>query len=283
MIARMTGYKATDKDLKCQGYQFKLGEWHGHAGELVMCKSGFHFCKYPSGPYCFYPIGSRVFKVEAEEILDEPETPGADLKLVARRIRLVEEITPGGDRNTGDGNTGHRNTGHWNTGHWNTGDRNTGDGNTGHWNTGDWNTGHRNTGDRNTGDWNTGHWNTGHWNTGDWNTGDGNTGDWNTGDGNTGHRNTGDRNTGDGNTGDYHAGLFNKNPEPLIIFDLPTAVDRDSLPSSIIRELSRLLGLDERFDYKNSLWLEIPNATPERIELLHEAHILARANKEKGQ
>ena len=234
MIEKMTGYKATDKDMRCQGYQFKLGEWHEHKGELVMCKSGFHFCKYPSGPLCFYPIGSRVFKVEAEEILDEPETPGADLKLVARRIRLVEEITPGGHWNTGDSNIGHRNTGHSNTGC-------------------------RNTGDSNTGHGNTGHWNTGHSNTGDWN--------------------TGDRNTGHGNTGDFHSGLFNRSPEPLIIFDLPADVNRNSLPSLEIYELSRRLSLDSRFDYKDSMWLKIPNATPERIKALHNAHIRARAAK----
>ena len=194
MIEKMTGYKATDKDMRCQGYQFKLGEWHEHKGELVMCKSGFHFCKYPSGPLCFYPLGSRVFKVEAEEILDEPETPGADLKLVARRIRLVEEITPGGHWNTGDSNIGHRNTGH-------------------------------------------------------------------------------------GNTGDFHSGLFNRSPEPLIIFDLPADVNRNSLPSLEIYELSRRLSLDSRFDYKDSMWLKIPNATPERIKALHNAHIRARAAK----
>jgi hypothetical protein len=261
MIAKMTGYKATDENMKCQGYQFKLGEWHEHEGELVMCESGFHFCKYPSGPFCFYPIGSRVFKVEAEEILDEPEMPGADLKLVARRIRLVKEIAPGGDGNTGDGNTGDRNTGDRNTGDGNTDDRNTGDRNTGYGNTGDRNTGHKNTGYGNTGDKNTGH--------------------RNTGDGNTGDRNTGHRNTGDGNTGDYHAGLFNKNPEPLIIFDLPTSVDRDAISVSVVVDLSRLLSFDERFDYADSLWLKIPNATPERIESLHEAHIKARA-KAKG-
>jgi len=152
----ITGYKATDKDMKCRGFQFELGQWYEHDGEISLCESGFHFCKYPSGPWCYYPEG-RLFQCEAEEVLISTG-PGADIKHVARRIRLVEEISITGDGNTGDVNTG---------------DRNTGDGNTG---------------DRNTGNWNTGNWNTG----------DGNTGDGNTGDGNAGSNHSGSLNWGDG-------------------------------------------------------------------------------------
>jgi hypothetical protein len=150
-IDKMTGYKATDKDMTCQGFQFELGKWYEHKGELEFCKSGFHFCRYPSGVWAYYnKDGTRVFKVEARDVIEE-YTPGADLKLVCREIRLVSEIEITGHSNTGDSNTGDSNTGDRNTGNWNTGDRNTGN----------WNTGHLNTGDRNTGNWNTGYWNTG--------------------------------------------------------------------------------------------------------------------------
>jgi hypothetical protein len=82
-----------------------------------------------------------VFEVEAFDVIDLPVEPGADYKLVARKIRLVREV-----KICGNQNTGHRNTGNLNTGHLNTGNRNTG-----HKNTGDWNAGHKNTGNRNTG------------------------------------------------------------------------------------------------------------------------------------
>ena len=135
----MKGYKATDKDMKCRGYQFELGKWHEHEGSIIMCEAGFHFCDQPSGPWCYYlEPDTRIFEVEAEDILDTPIEPGAENKRVCKRIKLVREITPG---LTGDDKS---NTGHWNTGHWNTGDSNTG---------------YRNTGNRNTGDSNTGHWN----------------------------------------------------------------------------------------------------------------------------
>jgi hypothetical protein len=133
------GYKATDKDIKCRDYQFVVGEWHEHQGEVELCKSGFHFCTEPSGPWCYYSDkGTRVWQIEATGVIESNE-PGADRKFVAHRIRLVREII----------SDGHRNTGHRNTGHRNTGDCNTGDYNTGHRNTGDYNTGHRNTGDYN--------------------------------------------------------------------------------------------------------------------------------------
>ena len=137
----MTGYKATDQDMKCQGFQYELGKWYKHEGDVKLCNSGFHFCVHPSGPWAYYnDTGTRVFKIEAKDAYEE-YTPGADLKIVCREIRLTEELHP----------TGYGNTGYGNTGYGNTGDRNTGDGNTGYGNTGYGNTGYGNTGYGNTG------------------------------------------------------------------------------------------------------------------------------------
>ena len=150
-IDKMTGYKATNADLTCQGFQFEIGKWHEIEGEIKLCKRGFHFCIHASGPSCYYDGAStRVFKIEAEQVLEVPTEAGADFKLVSKRIKLVEEITPGkSDKsNTGDSNTGYRNTGNCNTGYRNTGNCNTGDRNTGNCNTGNCNTGNCNTGYR---------------------------------------------------------------------------------------------------------------------------------------
>lgn len=113
----MTGYKATDKDMKCRGFQFELGKWFEHEGELVECQSGFHFCEQPSGPWAYYKDpGTRIFKVECEGVFEKPFAPGADAKRVCKRIRFVEEINV----------TGNRNTGNLNTGNWNATDRSNG-------------------------------------------------------------------------------------------------------------------------------------------------------------
>ena len=174
----ITGYKATDENMCCRGFQFELGKWYEHDGELSLCNSGFHFCEYQSGPLCYYiEKGTRLFKCEAEFVLLS-KCPGADLKHVAKKIRLLDEIKLTGDRNAGDGNIGDRNAGNRNTG-----DRNTGNGNTGNWNTGNGNTGNRNAGD-----------------------------------GNAGNGNTGNGNAGNGNAGNYNSGFFNIKDAPFIVF-----------------------------------------------------------------
>ena len=134
------GYKIVDNDLKCRGFQYKIGKRVRVQNDLPLelCVNGLHFCKYPSGVWEYYREG-RVFKVKAYGVLKTKPETGADYKMVCKEIELVSEINVDGNRNTGD-----RNTGCWNTGDRNTGDRNTGDRNTGNRNTGHGNTGHGN-------------------------------------------------------------------------------------------------------------------------------------------
>ena len=89
------GYKATDRDMKCRGYQYEIGKEYEMPvdAELKLCKNGFHFCRYPSGVWAFYnDLGTRIFKILAWDVLDVPAEPGADCKLVCRKIKFVEEI-----------------------------------------------------------------------------------------------------------------------------------------------------------------------------------------------
>jgi hypothetical protein len=275
----IVGYKGTDEDMKCHGFQFQMGINILPGDEpLELCRHGFHFCQQPSGPFA-YKDYARVFKVEAYDILDADWEPGADYKQVCRRVRFLEEIVIGGDGNTGYRNTGHRNTGERNTGNRNTGNRNTGERNTGNRNTGYSNTGYGNTGDFNTGYRNTGNRNTGNRNTGDFNTGYSNTGYGNTGDFNTGYSNTGNRNTGSGNVADDQTGFFCLNSPTLHFFDLPTELTRNDLDFILIRRLGRALAQNEPFDC--APFLQLPNATEDRIKALHKAHVAAR--KKHGQ
>jgi hypothetical protein len=292
LISSMNGYKATNKDMQCQDFQYELGKTYELPKEspLVLCRSGFHFCEQPSGVWSYYSADdTRIFKIEAWDVLNASFEPGADFKRVCRKIRFIEEIKIGGnsntgyrntgdsntgDRNTGNSNTGDSNTGNSNTGYRNTGDRNTGNRNTGYRNTGYSNTGDRNTGNSNTGDRNTGDRNTGDSNTGDRNTGDSNTGDRNTGDSNTGYRNTGNSNTGYGNFCDYSTGCFCTKEQPVIVFDKPTKTKREDLPFGLMRELQDKFMQDEDFDTKP--FLKIPNATVKKIKELHKKYIKHR-------
>ena len=279
------GYKIVDNELKCRGFQYKIGKRVRVQNDLPLelCVNGLHFCKYPSGVWEYYREG-RVFKVKAYGVLKTKPETGADYKMVCKEIELVSEINVDGDWNTG----------RWNTGDKNTGDRNTGDRNTGNRNTGYWNTGDRNAGDRNTGCWNTGDrntscWNTGCWNTGDQNTGNGNTGCWNAGDRNTGNQNTGDRNTGNRNTGhgntghgnatDFSSGFFCTKEQPIVFFDKTTNIKRDEIDFLMVNRLCEKLSQDDKFDVAE--FLSLPNATKKNIKALHKAHIRRRNKTNK--
>ena len=111
LIPSMTGYKATDAKMRCRGHQFELGKWYEVDGELELCHNGFHFCDHWSGVWAYYDSPStRIFKIEAEDVLDLPIEPGAAHKRVCRRIRLVKEARPTDDYgNSGDGNSGYGN------------------------------------------------------------------------------------------------------------------------------------------------------------------------------
>jgi hypothetical protein len=241
-------YKATDKDMKCRGVQFTLGEWSEPVeGELKECENGYHFCEHLSGVWLYYTSeDTRVFKIEIDEgdCIISTEA-GADAKSVARKVRLIEEVFC-----TGDCNTGNRNTGYYNTGNRNTGDYNTGYSNIGNNNTGDCNTGNRNTGDSNTGYKNTG---------------DSNTGSWNTGNSNTGSDNAGSDNAGYYNIGNRHTGVFGMGEAPFLSFGAPA--DRAQFDWALAHEFHQACSSGEKVDY--SMYLGIANSTVENLEQWH--------------
>lgn len=239
-----TGYKAIDKDMKCKEFQFEVGVWYKHEGDLVCLPTakqleqgagGFSYCPNPSETWLFYPVerdGVRRFKVDVKEVLIS-EYPGGLLRHVARYIRLGEEFFT-----DSQGNVGYDNTGNDNIGGYNSGDKNAG-----------------------------------YWNSGNGNTGNSNTGNWNSGNGNIGDKNTGNRNAGHGNCGNDHIGSLCIDSQHGL-FDLPAA---KAIDFNLVHKLSELMVVDETIDPER--FLGLPNATPERIQKLHDAHIEARVKK----
>lgn len=249
----MKGYKAFDKDLKCKGFQYEIGQTYEMDGDIECCKRGFHFCKDLADCYRFYEMtnNTRICEVEA---IGEIKTED-DIKYCTNKIKILSEVENPriksnvntsslgycnigagnsgnmncgdynkGHCNTGSNNTGNRNAGHFNSGHHNSGDRNSGDWNCGDFNVGDWNRGNHNSGVRNCGNYNAGCWNAGHCNSGNHNSGDRNSGYWNSGgdnigDSNAGYHNAGNHNSGDWNKGNYNVGIFNCKEQKIRIFD----------------------------------------------------------------
>lgn len=86
----MIGYKGFDKDLKCKGFQYRVGETYKFDGEIKICERGFHFCDIPTAVFEFYmPADSRFALVEATgSIADDGQH-----KFCTDEIKIVKELT----------------------------------------------------------------------------------------------------------------------------------------------------------------------------------------------
>lgn len=87
----LKGFKGFDKDLKCQGVQYKIGETATHKGETSLCSSGLHFVENPLDVLAYYPPGtSRYAEVHADGVAQET---GDDSKRVCRSLKVVSELS----------------------------------------------------------------------------------------------------------------------------------------------------------------------------------------------
>ena len=155
------GYKVTDPEMKCRGFQYELNKEYKHTGKISPCNSGFHFCALLVDCFEYYSFDpkNRVFEVEATgEVIPHNDKYVSDNIKLIRELTWIEVLTlvnvgkdNTGRRNSGDSNSGYRNSGNWNSGDSNSGDRNSGDSNSGYRNSGNWNSGDRNSGDSNSG------------------------------------------------------------------------------------------------------------------------------------
>ena len=110
------GFKGTEKDMRCQDYQYELGKQFDldEDVEPVVCSKGFHFCKSLENVFRHYKIGGghRFFEVEAlvrKSDLDPKKKDYAkyanvacrpyyssshyDDKYAAKSIRFIRELT----------------------------------------------------------------------------------------------------------------------------------------------------------------------------------------------
>ena len=87
----MKVYKGTDRQMKCRGMQYTLGETAVFDGEPHLCRAGLHACEQPIDVLNHYaPNASRYFEADAEEVTDERESD--DSKIVAKKMTLKAEI-----------------------------------------------------------------------------------------------------------------------------------------------------------------------------------------------
>ena len=86
----MKGYKGFDKDFRCRGFQFKVGETYKIDGEIKICERGFHFCDEPLAVFEYYePANSRFALVEATgDIVADGKH-----KFCTNELVIIKEIT----------------------------------------------------------------------------------------------------------------------------------------------------------------------------------------------
>lgn len=88
----MKVYKATDKDMKCRGYQYELGKTAEVDGDIELCENWLHACEMPLDVLKYYAPGdgSRYFEAELEDVNSEERSD--DTKRVGKKLTLSAEI-----------------------------------------------------------------------------------------------------------------------------------------------------------------------------------------------
>lgn len=88
----MKVYKATDKDMKCRGFQYELGKAAEVKGDIKLCENGLHACEMPLDVLGYYAPGdgSRYFEAELEDVSDEKRSDATNR--VGKKLTLSAEI-----------------------------------------------------------------------------------------------------------------------------------------------------------------------------------------------
>jgi len=90
----VTGFKGFDKDLRCRGLQYEVGQTHEHDGDLSLCESGLHFCEHPLDCFSYYPPAtSRYCEVSTDCASTEKSN---DTKRVTKKLTIGAEISLAG-------------------------------------------------------------------------------------------------------------------------------------------------------------------------------------------
>ncbi|EHL2116495.1 hypothetical protein KC822_004581 [Salmonella enterica] len=92
MTKEIVTFKGFNKDLKCRGFQFAIGETFHHDGKVEACGSGFHACECPFDVFSYYPPAeSRYAETISFGVIDREEE--GDTKIASASITIKAELT----------------------------------------------------------------------------------------------------------------------------------------------------------------------------------------------
>ena len=83
-------YKGFDKNLRCRGFQYKIGGIYEMDGKIKMCNRGFHACESPLEVFDHYSmIGSRFCEVEQDGNISKEDR---GTKICSSKIKIKAEL-----------------------------------------------------------------------------------------------------------------------------------------------------------------------------------------------
>ncbi|EJW4858841.1 hypothetical protein OCD12_001596 [Salmonella enterica] len=92
MTKEIVTFKGFNKDLKCRGFQFAIGETFHHDGKVEACGSGFHACECPFDVFSYYPPAeSRYAETISFGVIDREEI--GDTKIASASVTIKAELT----------------------------------------------------------------------------------------------------------------------------------------------------------------------------------------------
>jgi hypothetical protein len=91
MSGTITGYKGFDKEMKCRGFQFEVGQTYTHEGTVQACSSGFHSCENPFDVWSYYgPSNSVYCEIEASGEISRHDS---DSKIASASITIKATLS----------------------------------------------------------------------------------------------------------------------------------------------------------------------------------------------
>ena len=92
-------YKGFDKNLRCRGFQYKIGGIYEMDGKIKMCNRGFHACESPFDVFDYYTmIDSRFCEVEQDGNISKEDR---GTKICSSKIKIKAELKLAGMINLG--------------------------------------------------------------------------------------------------------------------------------------------------------------------------------------
>ena len=83
-------YKGFDKNLRCRGFQYKIGGIYEMDGKIKMCNRGFHACESPFDVFDYYTmIDSRFCEVEQDGNISKEDRR---TKICSSKIKIKTEL-----------------------------------------------------------------------------------------------------------------------------------------------------------------------------------------------